>query len=163
MVAAPSDLLAILREVKDPELPMLDVVALGIVRDVQATQAGVRVDITPTYSGCPALKTIEDDIVTALHEHGFASVEVRTVYTPAWTTDWMSAEAKESLRAAGIAPPGRVEAEPLVMLTRAVPVTVCPFCGSVETEERSEFGSTACKAIHYCRSCRQPFDRFKAL
>lgn len=163
MVAAPADILAILREVKDPELPMLDVVALGIVRDVLATEAGVRVDITPTYSGCPALKTIEDDIVAALAGHGYASVEVRTVYTPAWTTDWLSAEAKEVLRAAGIAPPGRVEVEPLVMLTRAPRVTMCPFCGSGETEERSEFGSTACKAIHYCRSCRQPFDRFKAL
>lgn len=163
MVAAPSDILAILREVKDPELPMLDVVALGMVREVQVTEGGVRVDITPTYSGCPALKMIEDDIVTALHAHGFARVEVRTVYTPAWTTDWMSAEAKESLRAAGIAPPGRVEAEPLVMLTRSVAATVCPFCGSANTEERSEFGSTACKAIHYCNGCRQPFDRFKAL
>ena len=163
MVAAAADILALLREVKDPELPMLDVVELGIVRDVQATDAGVRVDITPTYSGCPALKTIEDDIVAALAGHGFVDVEVRTVYTPAWTTDWLSAEAKETLRVAGIAPPGQVEVEPLVMLTRSARATVCPFCGSSNTEERSEFGSTACKAIHFCNSCRQPFDRFKTL
>lgn len=163
MVMGPDSLMQILREVKDPELPALDVVELGIVRDVYATEDHVRIDITPTYSGCPAIRAIENDIVETLTAHGVANVTVRTVYSPAWTTDWLSAEAKEKLRAAGIAPPGPVEIEPLVMLKRASRAVVCPYCGSADSEERSEFGSTACKSIHYCNGCHQPFDRFKAL
>jgi ring-1,2-phenylacetyl-CoA epoxidase subunit PaaD len=163
MVAATDAILELLREVKDPELPMLDVVELGIVRDVHATDDGVQIDITPTYSGCPAIKAIENDIIEMLGAHGVPNVTVRTVYSPAWTTDWMGDEAKEKLRAAGIAPPGRVEQEPLVSLRRAPRAVVCPYCGSSDSEERSEFGSTACKAIHYCNSCQQPFDRFKTL
>lgn len=163
MVAAPGSILDLLREVKDPELPMLDVVELGIVREVHATEDGVRVDITPTYSGCPAMKAIESDIVEMLSTHGVRNVTVRTVYSPAWTTDWLSDEAKEKLRVAGIAPPRQVEQEPLVMLHRAHRAVVCPYCGSSASEERSEFGSTACKSIHYCNACQQPFDSFKAL
>jgi ring-1,2-phenylacetyl-CoA epoxidase subunit PaaD len=163
VVALAGDIYALLREVKDPEVPVIDVVELGIVRGVQTAEDKVCVDITPTYSGCPALKTIEEDIVTTLNAHGYPNVTVRTVYTPAWTTDWITDEAKEKLRSAGIAPPGRVEQEPLVMLQRAKHTVACPFCGSSNTEEKSEFGSTACKAIHYCSSCKQPFDRFKAL
>jgi ring-1,2-phenylacetyl-CoA epoxidase subunit PaaD len=164
MVASQDTLLDALRDVKDPELPMLDIVELGIVRHVDATPDHVRVDITPTYSGCPAIKAIENDIIATLTARGIPNVTVRTVYSPAWTTDWLSAETKEKLRAAGIAPPGRVKPEPLVMLHRAPRQTVaCPFCGSPNTEERSEFGSTACKAIHYCQNCHQPFDRFKTL
>lgn len=153
----------ILREVKDPEIPVLDVVELGIVRNVDVTEDHVRIDITPTYSGCPAIRAIENDIVATLAAHGVANATVRTVYSPAWTTDWLSAETKEKLRVAGIAPPGPVEIEPLVMLKRAPSAVVCPYCGSSDSEERSEFGSTACKSIHYCNSCHQPFDRFKAL
>jgi ring-1,2-phenylacetyl-CoA epoxidase subunit PaaD len=163
MVATPDHVIALLHEVKDPELPMLDIVELGIVRSVHTADGQVRVDITPTYSGCPALKVIEEDIITALMAHGVSNVTVHTVYAPAWTTDWLSTEAKEKLRQAGIAPPGPVEQEALVTLTRAHQVVACPYCGSTATEERSEFGSTACKAIHYCTSCQQPFDRFKAL
>ncbi|HEY5088163.1 MAG TPA: 1,2-phenylacetyl-CoA epoxidase subunit PaaD [Gemmatimonadaceae bacterium] len=163
MVATTESILDLLREVKDPELPMLDVVELGIVRDVEAAEDSVRIDITPTYSGCPAIKAIENDIIEMLTMHGVPNVTVRTVYSPAWTTDWMGDDAKEKLRVAGIAPPGRVEAEPLVLLRRAPREVVCPYCGSSNSEERSEFGSTACKAIHYCNSCQQPFDRFKTL
>lgn len=163
MVIAGGDILDLLREVKDPEVPALDVVELGIVRAVTRSGASVRVDITPTYSGCPALKTIEDDIIATLASHGYSEVEVTTVYFPAWTTDWLSAEAKEKLRAYGIAPPHTVEAEPLVMLERARKAVQCPFCGSSSTEEKSEFGSTACKAIHFCNGCHQPFDSFKSL
>lgn len=163
MVAAPDSILELLRRVKDPELPMLDVVELGIVRGVHAADDGVRVDITPTYSACPAMSAIESDIVAMLAAHGMAKVEVRTVYSPAWTTDWLSDEAKEKLRVAGIAPPGRVEPEPLVMLQRAERAAACPYCGSSDSEERSEFGTTACKSIHYCNGCQQPFERFKAL
>lgn len=163
MVALVDSVLDLLRGVKDPELPMVDVVELGIVRDVDVTDDAVRVDITPTYTACPAISMIKDDIVEMLTTHGFANVTVRTVYSPAWTTDWMGAEAKEKLRAAGIAPPGRVEEQPLVMLHRAPRVVACPYCGSSDSEERSEFGSTACKSIHYCNNCHQPFDSFKPL
>jgi ring-1,2-phenylacetyl-CoA epoxidase subunit PaaD len=164
MVTAPDSLLEVLREVKDPELPMLDVVELGIVRDVRVSDEDhVQVDITPTYSGCPAIRAIENDILATLHAHGVEHATVRTVYSPAWTTEWLSDETKEKLRVAGIAPPGPVEDEPLVTLKRAPRVALCPYCGSSDTEERSEFGSTACKSINYCRSCQQPFDRFKAL
>jgi ring-1,2-phenylacetyl-CoA epoxidase subunit PaaD len=163
MVATAESVLDLLHEVKDPELPMLDVVELGIVRDVHATDDAVRVDITPTYTACPAIRMIENDIVEMLTTHGFPNVTVRTVYSPAWTTDWMGEEAKEKLRVAGIAPPGRVEEQPLVTLHRAPRTIVCPYCGSSDSEERSEFGSTACKSIHYCNNCQQPFDSFKPL
>ncbi len=163
MVASAESILDLLHEVKDPELPMLDIVELGIVRDVSTVGDEVRVDITPTYTACPALRMIENDIVETLSAHGVSNVTVRTVYSPAWTTDWMGEAAKEKLRVAGIAPPGRVEEEPLVTLKRAPREVVCPYCGSSDTEERSEFGSTACKSIEYCNSCQQPFDRFKTL
>lgn len=160
------EILEILREVKDPEIPMIDVVELGIVRDVIIDGDEVRVDITPTYSGCPAMQVIEREIVSTLHSHGFGNARVNTIYSPAWTTDWITPEAREKLRAYGIAPPtGRSDfggiAE-LVSIRRARPTTECPFCGSANTETRSEFGSTACKSIHYCNSCHQPFDHFKA-
>lgn len=156
-------LLDLLRTVKDPEVPVLDVVELGVVRDVREEGDMVIVEITPTYSGCPALNMIEDEITAVLNANGHPRVEVRKVYSPAWTTDWMSSEAKEKLRAYGIAPPHTREAEPLIVLERARRTTVCPFCGSSNTEEKSEFGSTACKAIHFCNSCHQPFDSFKSI
>ncbi len=161
MVIASDEILEILREVKDPEIPVLDVVELGIVRNVEQSGRKIRVDITPTYSGCPAMKMIEDEIVSTLSLHGF-DAEVRMVYSPAWTTDWLSAETKEKLRSAGIAPPHLVETQPLVMLERSRPTPKCPYCGSSNTEERSEFGSTACKSINFCNACRQPFDSFKS-
>jgi ring-1,2-phenylacetyl-CoA epoxidase subunit PaaD len=163
VVIANAELLDILREVKDPELPALDIVELGIVRSVEAIVDRVIVEITPTYSGCPALKMIEDEIVVALRGHGYPNVTVTTRYSPAWSTDWLSDATKEKLRQAGIAPPHAVEVEPLITLSRARHTVECPYCGSANTEERSEFGSTACKAIHFCKACRQPFDRFKTL
>jgi len=126
-------------------------------------EGAVAVTITPTYSGCPAMYEIEKDIRTALTEAGASSVTVRTVLSPAWTTDWIGPEAREKLRAYGIAPPGRAEQGGLITLTRARQPVTCPWCGSRDTELKSEFGSTACKAIHVCRACRQPFDEFKAL
>jgi len=159
------DVFAILDEVMDPEVPVLSVVELGIVRDVTLDGAGVTVTITPTYSGCPAMRVIEEEITAALAANGFASVLLETVYAPAWTTEWMTAAAKEKLRAYGIAPPGRAQRDSLVMLTRAraVEQISCPYCGSLNTEIRSEFGSTACKSIGYCKGCEQPFEAFKAL
>lgn len=159
------EILRILREVKDPEIPMIDVVELGIVRDVVIENDQVRVDITPTYSGCPAMQVIEREIVATLHSHGFENARVNTVYSPAWTTDWITPEAKQKLRDYGIAPPTvRSDFEgiaELVSLRRGRPTAECPFCGSSNTTLKSEFGSTACKSIHYCNSCHQPFDHFK--
>jgi ring-1,2-phenylacetyl-CoA epoxidase subunit PaaD len=157
------DVFAVLATVPDPEVPVISVVDLGIIRDVAVNDDSIRVTVTPTYSGCPAMREIEDDIRTALVAAGASNVVVDTVYAPAWTTDWMSDEAKEKLRAYGIAPPGPAEHGGLITLTRRAAPVACPFCGSTNTRLQSEFGSTACKAIHVCQSCRQPFDEFKAI
>ena len=159
------DVFEILDEVMDPEVPVLSVVELGIVRDARIEAGGVTVTITPTYSGCPAMRVIEEEITAALVARGLSPVRLETVYAPAWTTDWMSAEAKRKLQEYGIAPPGRSQQESLVTLTRASAVERfrCPYCGSHDTTLRSEFGSTACKSICYCNHCQQPFEAFKSL
>jgi ring-1,2-phenylacetyl-CoA epoxidase subunit PaaD len=157
------DIWEYLEEVKDPEVPVLSVVELGIVRDVKVSEQGVTVVITPTYSGCPAMHVIEEDIVAGLEAHGVKPVAIETVFTPAWTSDWISVEAKAKLEAYGIAPPGRSSDEGgLVTLTRRAPVA-CPYCKSTRTVVKSEFGSTACKSINFCEDCRQPFEQFKAI
>jgi ring-1,2-phenylacetyl-CoA epoxidase subunit PaaD len=153
----------ILDEVMDPEVPVLSVVELGIVRDVRLEAGGVVVVITPTYSGCPAMQVIEQDIVSGLAANGIESVRLETVFSPAWTTDRMSDDAKAKLVAYGIAAPGKTQRDDgLVTLTRRGAVT-CPYCQSPKTTLKSEFGSTACKSIHYCESCKQPFEGFKAI
>ena len=157
------ELYAILDEVKDPEVPVLSVVELGIVRDVEVSERGVVVTVTPTYSGCPAMRVIEDDITEALRANGVDRVEVRTSYSPAWTTDWIPAHAREKLRAYGIAPPGAADHDAPVAIGRRRPAVRCPYCSSTDTVMRSEFGSTACKSIHVCRACSQPFEEFKAI
>jgi ring-1,2-phenylacetyl-CoA epoxidase subunit PaaD len=157
------EVLEILAGVKDPEIPVISVVELGIVRDVTVGDAGVVVTITPTYSGCPAMREIEADIASALQEHGISPVEVRTVYSPAWTTDWIGEEARAKLAAYGIAPPSRTRESELITLSRRSSPIACPYCHSLQTERKSEFGSTACKAIWFCRGCQQPFEEFKAL
>jgi ring-1,2-phenylacetyl-CoA epoxidase subunit PaaD len=141
----------ILSEVADPELPFLNIVELGIVRDAQFDGDQLRVTITPTYFGCPALYAIEQNIRAVLQARGFKNVSVHTSFSPAWTTDWLSAETKQKLKAAGIAPP-----------QHAGPVQ-CPYCDSADTEVRSEFGSTPCKSLHFCHNCRQPFEQFKCI
>jgi ring-1,2-phenylacetyl-CoA epoxidase subunit PaaD len=165
-IATKEEVLEILAEVKDPELPVIDIVELGIVRDVVFDGGAVRIDVTPTYSGCPAMEVIERDIVATLNSRGFSNVAVRSVFSPPWTTDWISASTKEKLRAYGIAPPSGASkagtAEELVTIRRGRPAVECPYCGSSNTEEKNEFGSTACKAIHYCNNCHQPFDYFKS-
>jgi len=159
--------LRVLRAVMDPEVPVLSVVELGIVRDVEVggEEDPVTVVVTPTYSGCPAMRTIEEDIIGALHDAGFPGSRVRTVYFPAWTTDWIPDEAKEKLRAYGIAPPARAGTggDALVNILPRRNAVACPWCGSGDTRMRSEFGSTACKAVMYCAACRQPFELFKAI
>jgi ring-1,2-phenylacetyl-CoA epoxidase subunit PaaD len=154
---------ALLDAVMDPEVPVLSVVELGIVRDVQLDGDAVTVHVTPTYSGCPAIAVIEGEIVAALHRGGYANARVRTSFSPPWTTDWIGDEAKAKLRAYGIAPPERAQVEELVPLRRRAPAVACPYCGSKNTELRSEFGSTACKSTLYCQACHQPFEQFKAI
>ncbi|MEO1482553.1 MAG: 1,2-phenylacetyl-CoA epoxidase subunit PaaD [Myxococcota bacterium] len=146
-----------LREVNDPELPTVSIVDLGIVRDVRPRGESVEVDITPTYSGCPAQEVIEQEAKGALGAAGFANPTVNTVLSPAWSTDWITPEGRAALKALGIAPP-----QPTASLV-SLPVALvnCPLCGSDETERLSEFGSTACKALYRCRSCLEPFDYFK--
>jgi ring-1,2-phenylacetyl-CoA epoxidase subunit PaaD len=157
--------LAWLGDVKDPEVPVLSVVELGVVRDATVGDDGaVTVTVTPTYSGCPAMRVIEESIAEALQLRGAASVAVKTVYSPAWTTDWIPESAKAKLEAYGIAPPGAASAsDALVPLRRANAPVRCPFCKSNHTALRSEFGSTACKALWVCHACTQPFEAFKAI
>ena len=160
------EVLAILDSVMDPEVPVLSVRELGIVRDVRVGDDGaVTVTVTPTYSGCPAIRVIEQDIIAAIEGQGISPVRVVTSYAPAWTTDWISADAGAKLKAYGIAPPPPVGAQSgdLVQLLRARPAAQCPYCNSRETDVRSEFGSTACKAVCWCRTCGQPFEELKAI
>lgn len=157
------ELLGILQGVADPEIPVISIVELGIVRDAAATDDGVVVTITPTYSGCPAMREIEHDIRRVLFEHDIGHVEIRTALTPAWTTDWIGPAAREKLEAYGIAPPGRADGESdLVPLRRRAAIR-CPYCKSLNTEQKSAFGSTACKSIWFCNGCSQPFEEFKAI
>jgi ring-1,2-phenylacetyl-CoA epoxidase subunit PaaD len=153
---------SILAEVSDPEIPVLNVVEMGIVREVLISDAGVEVTITPTYSGCPAMKTIETDIAEVLEEYGIPNYTISTVLSPAWTTDWMTDEAREKLRMEGIAPPQKGSADKGLLMGRLRDVK-CPRCGSTETRMISQFGSTACKSLYQCASCAEPFDYFKCI
>ncbi len=147
-------------QVPDPELPVVTIADLGILRDVSEDGEGrVHVQITPTYSGCPAMEAIRSDIIERLTDAGYRHVDVEFVLSPAWTTDWMSDEARAKLEAYGVAPPAPRGDGP-VMLDLVVR---CPQCGSADTRESSRFGSTACKSLWVCRSCREPFDHFKQL
>jgi len=156
---------AVAETVVDPELPMLTLADLGVLRDVRVEGTTVVVEITPTYSGCPAMGVMRADLVHALHRAGWADVEVRTVLSPAWSTDWISAEGRRKLAAGGIAPPGAAPVPtsgPVPLQLGATRRTAaCPLCGSADTEELSEFGATACKALRRCRSCREPFEHVK--
>lgn len=150
-----------LERVMDPEVPVLSIVELGIVRDVLIEAGSVTVTVTPTYSGCPAMQVIEQEIRTTLAGAGFERVKIKTVYAPAWTTDWIAAPAREKLRAYGIAPPGSAPVASLVQLAPPPARVPCPFCGSANTSVQSEFGATACKSLHVCHACREPFEHFK--
>jgi ring-1,2-phenylacetyl-CoA epoxidase subunit PaaD len=166
--------LAVLDGVMDPEVPVLSVRDLGIVREVDAGDDGsVDVVLTPTYSGCPATEVIADAVKRALEVAGFAPVQVTTRLSPAWTTDWISAAGREKLHAYGIVPPGPVDPHagaPVRFMPRragspsAAPLALaCPRCASTNTERLSAFGSTACKALWRCRACGEPFEHFKPL
>lgn len=153
--------MTLLEQVKDPEVPVLSVVDLGIIREVNIGDDQVEIIITPTYSGCPAMDTIRMDIRLKLIEHNIRNVAISTVLFPAWTTDWMSEEGKRKLKKYGIAPPNpkqQVCRQDLFIPDEAV---ACPRCGSYHTQRISEFGSTACKALYQCDDCQEPFDYFK--
>lgn len=147
--------------VVDPEMPMLTLDDLGVLRGVQVSDGVVTVTITPTYSGCPALAEMRADLRAALAEAGYRHVEVRTVLSPAWSTDWISERGRRTLVEHGIAPPGRAPV-PLTLLAPAATVP-CPRCGSAATEELSRFGPTACTALRRCRACAEPFEHMKEL
>ncbi|GJQ62482.1 MAG: phenylacetic acid degradation protein [Melioribacteraceae bacterium] len=156
MVISEEKIWELLKEVRDPELPALDIIEMGIAREIKIESGKVTVVITPTYSGCPAMFMIETEIRDVLSKNGI-TCDVKTTYTPAWTTDWLTEEAREKLRQYGIAPPGKDIEEIFNKNTK------CPFCGSDDTKLVSNFGSTACKSIHYCNSCVQPFEHFKCI
>jgi len=158
---------AIAAAVPDPELPMVTVADLGILRDVGEDDGHLVVTITPTYSGCPAMREIAHDLKRRLAAGGFAEVTVRTALAPPWSSDWITAEGRRKLREAGIAPPHRPPREPgpvLVPLgrTRRAPV-LCPRCGSAATRQTAAFSGTACKALYRCESCREPFEYVKEI
>ncbi len=161
-VATNDQVRLLLDEVVDPEIPVLTIADLGVLRDVAVSEGSVLVTITPTYSGCPAMDLIRSEIASTLEANGFSDYSIETVFSPAWTTDWMTEEAKVKLRDYGIAGPAPVE--PVVSgIGYQVSAAVCPLCRSDETRMVSEFGSTACKALMVCSSCGEPFDLFKAL
>jgi len=151
----------ILKDVPDPEVPVLSVLDLGIVRDVIVDKGTAEVIITPTYSGCPAMDAIRVNIRMALLENGFKDVKITTVLSPAWTTDWMSEEGKQKLKTYGIAPPNPRQQVCNNDLFAAQEAVQCPQCNSYHTHRISEFGSTACKALYQCDDCKEPFDYFK--
>lgn len=151
----------ILREIPDPEIPVLTLSDLGIIKEVVVTGSEVEVTITPTYTGCPAMKVFEEDIISALNAAGFKNVKIKTRLSPAWTTDWMSEEGRNKLRAYGIAPPvGSSDKSQLQLQKRVIQ---CPQCGSMNTEIISQFGSTPCKSLYRCEDCKEPFDYFKCI
>jgi ring-1,2-phenylacetyl-CoA epoxidase subunit PaaD len=153
MEAEIANIYSILKEVNDPEVPVLNVLDLGIIRDVKFSDDKIEIIITPTYSGCPAMDAISMDIRMKLLEHKYNNIKITSVLSPAWTTEWMSEEGKRKLKEYGIAPPGRIaEGEQ--------PVS-CPQCNSADTRLISQFGSTACKSLYQCNNCLEFFDHFK--
>lgn len=155
----------VLRQVPDPEVPAISLVELGIVRDLRETAGGLEVVLTPTYSGCPATELIQDEVRAALA--AFGEIEISLQRAPAWSSDWISEAGRAKLKAYGIAPPGPVQpeqAQPIRIVRRAAAKQLgCPRCGSERTEMLSAFGSTACKALHRCLACLEPFEHFKPI
>jgi ring-1,2-phenylacetyl-CoA epoxidase subunit PaaD len=154
--------------VVDPEMPMLSLIDLGVLRSVNASEDGtIVVTITPTYSGCPAMATMRADLQRALGAAGFQRTDIRTSLSPAWSSDWITGEGRRKLEESGIAPPHAVRTDPAgpvpLALTPYRPMVQCPQCDSFDTEQTSAFGSTACKSLYVCRTCREPFERVKEI
>lgn len=151
-----------LDDVKDPEIPVLSITDMGVVRKVENIDGKIIITITPTYSGCPAMKVIEEDITACLHQHGLQNIEVITTLSPAWTTDWLTEEGKRKLEEYGIAPPVNESVDKNLLFQSPKEIR-CPQCKSTNTEMVSQFGSTACKAMYKCNDCLEPFDYFKCI
>jgi ring-1,2-phenylacetyl-CoA epoxidase subunit PaaD len=152
----------ILEDVKDPEIPVLSLIDLGVVRNIEMQGEVPHIIITPTYSGCPAMMEMEADIKTRLMAEGFKTVVVKIVLTPTWTTDWITEKGRVALQEYGIAPPEQATTDKSALLGHPRQVT-CPQCKSTETEMLSQFGSTPCKALYRCKECKEPFDYFKCI
>ena len=153
----------LLSEIPDPEIPVISIIELGVIRNIEIiNDTTISLKITPTYSGCPAMKQIEDDVRKKLSENGFTTIDIKTIFSPAWTTDWITPEAKEKLRKYGIAPPEN-STEDKSWLTGKEKKIACPRCKSINTKLISQFGSTACKALYQCQDCLEPFDYFKCI
>ncbi|HXF45798.1 MAG TPA: 1,2-phenylacetyl-CoA epoxidase subunit PaaD [Burkholderiaceae bacterium] len=152
-----------LGRVPDPELPLVSITELGIVRDLEVRDDAVHVVVTPTYAACPATELIDREIERALAAAGAQAVRIERRLAPAWSTDWIAPAARARLKLAGIAPPGRIEEAPVAFVPRAAARIACPRCNSTDTERLSEFGATACKALYRCRACREPFEYFKPI
>jgi ring-1,2-phenylacetyl-CoA epoxidase subunit PaaD len=150
-----------LSQIPDPEIPVVNVVEMGIVREVLIKEEKATITMTPTFSGCPALHLIREQLETAARQLGFAQVEVKTVLAPPWSTDWITPEAKEKLRQYGIAPPKPASQAGMIQLE--LEVQPCPRCGSLNTATKNTFGPALCKSIHYCNDCQEPFEGFKAV
>lgn len=152
----------LLEEVTDPEIPVLNVVEMGIVRDIYYDEeSNLIIKITPTYSGCPAMKAIEQDIIQKLHEYGIPDVLVKQDYSEAWTTNWLTDDARRKLKDYGIAPPDKISEDAFLFEFQKIKRVPCPYCNSLNTKLQSKFGSTACKALFFCNDCQQPFEHFK--
>ncbi len=157
------DIFTLLSEIPDPEIPVISIIELGVIRNVEIiNDSTISLKITPTYSGCPAMKQIEDDVKKKLSENGFTTIDIKTIFSPPWTTDWITPEAKEKLRKYGIAPPEN-STEDKSWLTGKEKKIACPRCKSLNTKLISQFGSTACKALYQCQDCLEPFDYFKCI
>lgn len=153
-----------LNEIPDPEIPVISVVELGVVRKVEfENENKIDITITPTYSGCPAMNVFEEDIIKKLKEKGFDEVVLHTVLSPAWTTDWISEEAMNKLEKYGIAPPVKGSADKGLLFQSGPKSLKCPKCGSEDNTLVSQFGSTACKALYNCNNCKEPFEYFKCI
>lgn len=152
----------LLSQIPDPEIPVINILELGVLRNVELNSDQCVVTITPTYSGCPAMKLIEEQIISALKSNGIDNVKINMVYSPPWTTDWISEEAKEKLRKYGIAPPEKSSVDKGSLIGQKKS-PACPQCKSTATEMISQFGSTACKALYRCTNCKEPFDYFKCI
>lgn len=151
----------ILENVMDPEVPVVSVIGLGIVRNIEIKEQQVEITITPTYTGCPAMDVISMNIRLALIENGYKNIKITTVLSPAWTTDWMTEKGKQRLKEYGIAPPNPKQIVCDTNHFAAEEAIQCPHCNSYHTQRISEFGSTACKSLYVCNDCKEPFDYFK--
>tara|TARA_R110002050_G_scaffold290260_2_gene443823 strand:- start:7444 stop:7947 length:504 start_codon:yes stop_codon:yes gene_type:complete len=152
----------VLNEIPDPEIPVISIVDLGVVREVNVESLTVKVKITPTYTGCPATNIFEQDIRNELSKLGFQKIDITYQYDPAWTTDWLNDASREKLRKFGIAPPEGSSTDKRFLLGEK-PVVKCPQCKSTHTQMTSQFGSTACKSLYKCLDCLEPFDYFKCI